>query len=43
VFSGAFRVSDHAKLAYAAGYLFGLTDDSPDNTFKWLMELETYF
>lgn len=31
------------KLAYEAGYLFGATAPSPDGTFKWLLELETYF
>lgn len=31
------------KLAYEAGYLFGATAASPDRTFKWLLELETYF
>lgn len=43
VFTGAFAVSSKTKFVYEAGYLFGLTDDSPSNTFKWLLELETRF
>jgi len=31
------------KFAYELGYLFGTTDPSPDGTFKWLLEYETYF
>ncbi len=32
-----------AKIKYEAGYLFGLTDASPDGTFKWLLEYEFRF
>jgi len=27
---------------YEAGYLFGLTDASPDGSFKWLIEYERH-
>jgi hypothetical protein len=43
VISGSYRLSNKSKLAYNAGYLFGLTDDSPDGTLKWELELETRF
>lgn len=43
VISGALRLSRKSKLAYNVGYLVGLTDDSPDGTFKWELELETRF
>ena len=43
VFSGSFKLSGKTKLGYEAGYLFGLNENTPDNTFKWVLELETSF
>lgn len=43
VISGSFRVGHKSKLVYDAGYLFGLSDDSPDGTIKWALEFETRF
>lgn len=43
VFTGAVGISNKTKFVYEAGYLFGLNDSAPDNTFKWLLEIETRF
>lgn len=43
VVSGAYRLSSKSKFVYEAGYLFGLNDNSPANTLKWTLELETRF
>lgn len=43
VFTGELAVSNKSKFVYEAGYLFGMNDSSPTNTFKWLLELETRF
>ncbi len=40
---GAVRLGRTWKLVYEAGYLFGLTRATPDGTFRWLLELESYF
>jgi hypothetical protein len=39
---GAFRVGS-GKLLYNVGYLFGITDGSPDQAFKFELEYEHYF
>ena len=31
------------KLHYEAAYLFGLTDETPDGAFRWLLEYELRF
>lgn len=43
VLTGGVRVGRGMKLIYEAGYLFGLTRATPNGTFKWLLELETFF
>lgn len=43
VFSGKLGLTSKTKFLYEAGYLFGLNDSSPSNSFKWLVELETRF
>jgi high-affinity iron transporter len=43
VVSGAVRTGPKSALAYELGYLFALTDQSPDGVFKWLVEYERYF
>jgi len=39
---GTFRLGPKSALVYEAGYLFGLTDASPDGSFKWLIEYELH-
>jgi FTR1 family protein len=43
VIEGSFRINPRSKLAYNVGYLLGLTDESPNGTFKWTVEWETHF
>jgi len=40
VLTGKFRAGNRGAFVYEAGYLFGLTDASPDGTVKWLLEYE---
>jgi FTR1 family protein len=37
---GRIRLSPGVALAYQVGYLFGLTSETPDGTFRWSLELE---
>ena len=41
--SGKFSLGKESSISYEFGYLFGLTDDSPDGTVKWLLEFEYEF
>jgi hypothetical protein len=43
VASGKFSLGKESSVSYEFGYLFGLTDDSPDGTLKWLLEFEYEF
>lgn len=43
VASGKFSLGKESSISYEFGYLFGLTDDSPDGTVKWLLEFEYEF
>lgn len=43
VVSGTVKLGGDLKLGYEAGYLFGLNANSPSNTLKWVIELETGF
>lgn len=40
---GAVPLASQIGLYYELGWLFGLTDASPDHSLKWLVELEFYF
>lgn len=40
---GRFRTGKTSFIYYEAGYLVGLTQGSPDNAFRWLLEYELYF
>ena len=37
---GKIHVGDYGKLKYELGLLFGLSDETPDNTLRWLVEFE---
>jgi FTR1 family protein len=43
VVMGSLRTGVKSALSYELGYLFGLTDESPDGVFKWLVEYEGSF
>jgi high-affinity iron transporter len=43
VFTGKFRLGGTSKVAYEAGYLFGLSSASPDGAVKLLLEYEHVF
>jgi hypothetical protein len=38
VFYHAIELGHHREIEYNIGWLFGLTDESPDNTFRWQIE-----
>ncbi len=40
VFYHEFELGPHVEIEYNIGWLFGLTDESPDNTFRWQLEYE---
>ncbi|MGD8325685.1 MAG: FTR1 family protein, partial [Sphingomonadales bacterium] len=43
VLTGVFPIAKKWNLKYEAGIQFGLTEESPDNTVRGLIEIETYF
>lgn len=43
VATGTLGKLGNGKIVYEAGYLFGLNNNTPANTFKWLLEYETRF
>ncbi len=43
VIAGKYSLGGRSRLAYEAGYLFGLTSASPDGSVKWLLEYEYLF
>ena len=43
VASGKFSLGNESSISYEFGYLFGLTDDSPDGAVKWRLEFEYEF
>lgn len=43
VLLGKLPLGNRSALKYEAGYLFGLTEGSPDGAFKWLLEFEHHF
>ncbi len=43
VVSGKFALGGHSALSYEVGYLFGLTDTTPDGSLKGVLEYETRF
>ena len=40
VIFGALPITPTTKIQYELGYLFGLTDGSPDGTLRWQLEYE---
>ena len=40
VFYHEFKLDPNVEIEYNIGWLFGLTDESPDNTFRWQLEYE---
>jgi hypothetical protein len=38
---GKLRTGTHSALRYEAAILFGLTGESPDSTFRFLLEYES--
>lgn len=43
VIAGKYSLGGRSKIAYEAGYLFGLNSATPDGSVKWLLEYEYLF